>query len=219
MRASTALSSDPLLGRADWIQAAFRILIVDGIEAVKIMSLAKTLGVTRGSFYWHFGDRDDLLDALFQRWETTNTQGIIDALSRSYDLTAGILALFDCWIDIEGFDARLDSAIRDWARRDARVRDAVRAADNARIQALTEFYERNGFAPSDAFIRARILYHAQVGYYALHPRESLHDRIGYLEAYFRGFTGQDLDPDVAAAFKKRHLKLAEEESTNRNAKP
>ena len=117
------------LGRADWVVAALEILANEGIEAVRITRLAADLGVTRGSFYWHFKDRDDLLAALIEAWEARNTSALIEALEGSGDLIDAVLAIFEIWMTDEPFAPRLDAAMRDWARRDAAVRRVVERAD------------------------------------------------------------------------------------------
>ncbi len=193
------------LGRADWIGQGLRLLIEEGVEAIRITRLAEAMGVTRGSFYWHFRDRDDLLDALLDRWQATNTAAVVAALDQASDLTGGILELFDVWLDSDRFDPRLDSAIRDWARRSEPVRHVVEAADLTRVTAIAAFFSRNGFPDPDALVRARILYFSQVGYYALAIDETLVQRFSYLEAYFEGFTGRALDPEIAAGYRAQHL--------------
>src|SRR3546814_7876785 len=76
------------------------------IDSLKITRLAAALGVTRGGFYWHFRDRADLLDAVLAQWERQNTRAIVGAADAALDLTSGILALFDVWVDAERFDPR-----------------------------------------------------------------------------------------------------------------
>ena len=191
--------------REDWIEAGLGLLVSKGVDAVRITRLADTLGVTRGSFYWHFKDRDDLLEELIGRWLRANTAAITAAADGALDLTSGILALFETWLEAERFDPRLDSAMRDWARRSAKVRAAVQAADDERVRAIADLFARNGYADTDAFIRARIIYFTQVGYYALGIREPMAKRFHYLEAYFEGFSGQTLDPNIAAAYRAKHL--------------
>jgi AcrR family transcriptional regulator len=75
-----AVESVVPLSRGDWVAVALGILADEGIEAVRITRLAVDLGVTRGSFYWHFKDRDDLLAALIAAWEARNTKALIDTL-------------------------------------------------------------------------------------------------------------------------------------------
>ncbi|MEI9851478.1 MAG: TetR/AcrR family transcriptional regulator [Sphingomonas sp.] len=60
------------LGREDWIALARKVLVQSGIEDVKVVPLADRMQVTRGSFYWHFANRKDLLDALLSDWEVRN---------------------------------------------------------------------------------------------------------------------------------------------------
>ncbi len=191
------------LTRAEWIDAARALLVAEGIEAVKILRLAERLGVTRGSFYWHFADRADLLDALLALWMRQNTRAVIDAVDAALDLTAGILGLFDVWVDAARFDPDLDAAMRDWARRSPKVRRAVEKADDARVKAIADLFARDGYAATEAFIRARIIYFTQVGYHALGIHETLAERFSYIESYFTGFTGRILPPEIAAAYRAR----------------
>ena len=126
------------LGRGDWIEAALKLLIEEGESAVRITRLAEALGVTRGGFYWHFKDRADLLDALLQTWGNKNTKGMVEAVEGAEDLTSAVLDLFAAWIDRRRFDPRLDSALREWARRSAKVKRAVKRADDLRVRALAK---------------------------------------------------------------------------------
>lgn len=196
---------EPRLNRTDWISAALRLLIDEGIDAVRITRLAETLSVTRGSFYWHFKDRGDLCDAIIAHWERTNTAAILTAVTATTSLDKGILALFDAWLDATRFEPRLDSAMRDWARRSDRVRTSVEAADEARIAAISDMFSAHGFDGTEAFIRARIIYFTQVGYYALGIDETLVQRFEYLEAYYVGFTGRPLDADLAQDYRSKYL--------------
>ena len=192
------------LGRADWIEAALVLLAAEGVEAVRITRLAERLGVTRGSFYWHFKHRDDLLAALIKAWEKRNTGAMIEAIADKDDLIDAVLALFELWMADEPFAPRLDAAMRDWARRSDKVSRTVERADNKRLKAIARAFEAAGFEPTEAFIRARILYFTQVGYYALDVHETLAKRTSYAAAYIKGFTGLELDPERAAR-NRRHL--------------
>jgi len=191
----------------DWIDCALTALVQSGVEGVQITELARRLDVTRGSFYWHFESREALLDALLAEWRARNTGVMVEALDGAKTLDEGILALFSVWVDHRRFDPRLDQAIRDWARRSSSLRAAVKTEDAARVRSIATFYERQGYAPDDAAIRARIIYFTQISYYALQMEEdeSLTERMGYLEAYFRGFTGREIDPAVAAAYRRNML--------------
>ncbi len=204
------------LCRRDWVEMGLRLLVDEGIDAVKITRLAQALGVTRGSFYWHFKDRADLLDQLLDHWQRHNTAAVVAAAETAQDLTEGILALFDAWIDADRFDPRLDSALRDWARQTPRIKTAVAEADQARVAAFAALYQRAGYEKTEAFIRARILYFAQVGYYALNIEEPDAQRISFLESYFKGFTGRDMDPARAAAHRAKFLAGAAQRNRSQN---
>ncbi len=62
-------SETPRLSRDDWLDAAFAAVVEGGFDAVRVLTLADRLGVTRGSFYWHFADHAELVTALLQRWQ------------------------------------------------------------------------------------------------------------------------------------------------------
>ncbi|KLK90088.1 hypothetical protein AA309_27675 [Microvirga vignae] len=193
------------LGRSDWLATAVQIFLSEGIEAVRITRLADALSVTRGSFYWHFKDRDDLLDGLIAFWSQKNTAAILSAIEGAGTLLDGILAIFDAWIDPGRFDPRLDQAMRDWARRSDAVRSAVAEADDIRVRAIEALFARFGYGSPEAFIRARIFYFTQIGYYALSLEEPLAQRLSYLEAYYETFTGVPMDSEAAAAYRSKHL--------------
>jgi len=191
------------LSAEDWIDCALQTLIENGIEAVQITALARRLDVTRGSFYWHFESREALLDALLTHWRRQNTGVMVEALTGADSLDTGILALFSVWVDDARFDPKLDQAVRDWARHSDTLHGAVKSEDDARVAAIAEFYARHGYQQPEAFIRARVLYYTQISYYALakDQDEDMTDRLGFLEVYFRAFTGRDIDPDVAHAYR------------------
>src|ERR671922_6013 len=73
------------LSRERWIAAALDALADGGMAAVAVEPLAARLGVTKGSFYWHFRDRDELLTAALQEWERTGTEELIKRLDQIAD--------------------------------------------------------------------------------------------------------------------------------------
>jgi AcrR family transcriptional regulator len=192
------------LTREDWVSAALEVLIRDGVERVKVLPLAHRLQVTRGSFYWHFKDRTELLDTLLDRWTRKNTQGLVaQARKGGKAIIPAVLNVFELWLGAARFDPKLDFAIREWGRRSARVRAIVEAADEERVAALTRMFRRAGYRGSDAFIRARVLYAMQIGYFALEVREPLEQRLRYVAAYLRSFTGVEPPRATVQAFVRR----------------
>ena len=196
-------SRSPRLSREDWLVDALAVLVSRGVDAVQITHLARRLGVTRGSFYWHFENREALLDALLAEWRARNSDVMLSALANAESLQDGILALFNVWVDHKRFDPALDQAVRDWARHAGEVRAIVAAEDDARVEAIARFFARHGYLEAEAFIRGRVIYFTQLSYYALGIAEPIDTRLGYLSAYFLTFTGRELDADAAQRFRQR----------------
>lgn len=188
------------LQRSDWIRAALESLMADGIDAVQITTLSKSLSVTRGSFYWHFENREALLAVLIAEWRAKNSGTMTVALEKSASLQDAILDLFAVWVDHERFDPSLDQAVRDWARRSSDVRSIVEKEDENRVAAIAAMFERFGCDDTEAFIRARVIYFTQLSYYALNIDEPLTKRASYLSAYYRVFTGQEIEDHAAMEF-------------------
>ena len=176
--------------REDWIEVALNTLIEEGIEQIKVMILAKKLGVSRASFYWYFEDRQVLLDELINIWRATNTASLIEqALKPASSIVESIANVFSCWMDIESFNPRLDAAIRAWAHQDKAINQLVDEEDNKRLDAIKTMFIAHGYPSKEAFIRARVLYFMQIGYYALEIQESFDTRFSYFEPYIVSFTG------------------------------
>jgi AcrR family transcriptional regulator len=129
-------------GAADVSQ--HRALAAGGPDAVRIEPLAQTLGVTRGGFYWHFGDRGALLEEMLDTWERTEGERG-DARARLHRLFA--LA------STTGELLAIDLAVRDWARRDEAVAERLRRVDNRRMDYLRSLF--GGFCPDDDEVEVR----------------------------------------------------------------
>lgn len=158
----------PRRDRDDWLDTARRALIEGGVDRVKVDPLAGLLGVTTGSFYHHFTNRQELLDGLLAHWATRNSESWFQAVREAGpDANAQLDALFDTWVEESAYDPAYDSAVRDWARTSPTVEAAVRGVDDQRIALLQQVFERFGYDPDRAFIRARVTYFHQVGYQAM----------------------------------------------------
>ncbi|MDM0043868.1 TetR/AcrR family transcriptional regulator [Variovorax dokdonensis] len=145
----------------DWIRAATELLIHRSIDAVRVDVLAKILEVTRGSFYWHFADRDDLLKQVLLDWQEQQTEQIIARYRKqgvqSAELIKELVALpFHGRAAMKG--ASVELAIRAWARRDEMARRVVDAVDAKRLAYLEECFSNLGFVLPDAKARAFLLY-------------------------------------------------------------
>ncbi|WP_224814262.1 TetR/AcrR family transcriptional regulator [Hasllibacter sp. MH4015] len=194
----------------DWLATARDVLIRDGAGEVKILTLAQHLGVSRSSFYWYFGSRADLLEALLDDWEARNTAPILHQCTLPSDtITEGLCNFFMCFVDDTIFEPHLDFAIREWSRRDARVRGRIDAADTARLAAVTGMFRAHGYNAEEADIRARILYFMQIGYHALELREAMETRMGRLAGFLEHFTGRAPSEAEIADFTAFALKVAQ----------
>ena len=191
------------LQRFDWLLSALKLFVSEGIDAVRITRLADELSVSRGSFYWHFKNREDLIEALVGYWRDKNTSAIREAVDPASSLCDGILRFFETCIDHSKFDPRLDLAVREWARRSPEIRLLVDQADELRIESFSAFFGRFGYAMPEALIRARTIYFSQIGFYALDVQEPIATRIQYTATYFECFTGKLADPLEIEAFNQR----------------
>lgn len=194
-------------GSADlWLDAAYQLLIEGGVEAVKVMPLAERLGLSRTSFYWHFADREALLDGLIARWQSRNTANLVARTEQPAEtITAAVLNLFDCWILQDLFDSRLEFAIRTWALTDPALAKTLAAADALRIAAIKAMFLRFGYSDAEADIRAHTVYLTQIGYISMRMDEPLVPRLERIPPYALTFTGLAPSPAEIAAFRQRHL--------------
>jgi AcrR family transcriptional regulator len=130
------------LGRADWIRAAFARLAQDGIDAVRVEVLARDLHVSKGSFYWHFRDRDELAGAMLEQWDE-NESAWVETAADERSAAARWAELVKHLTD--DAHSRPEAALRDWARRDPRVAERAREIERKRRGYIAEVLEDVGF--------------------------------------------------------------------------
>lgn len=153
------------LGKRDWTKAGLRAMAEGGVGAVRVERLAEALQVTKGSFYWHFKDRTELLEAMLADWQARATNDVIARVEvEGGDAGARLRTLFAIVVQSDG---RLDQAVRAWAAQDAQARRAQRQVDQRRLGYLNALFQELGFAPADAAARARLVYHALIGQFMI----------------------------------------------------
>jgi AcrR family transcriptional regulator len=152
------------LTKADWADAAMAAFEKGGIDAVLVLPLANALGVSRGSFYWHFRDRNALLLEVLARWSKTRTDDIIAAVEGGGGAPSSRLRqlLETCARD----DGHLEMALRAWAQTDAAARRFVSAVDARRVNYLEALIAEATRQKSGTETKARIVYAAWLGEYA-----------------------------------------------------
>ena len=170
-----------------WVAAATEMLVDQGIDSVRVDTLARTLKVTRGSFYWHFRDREDLLRAVLQAWRTRATEQLTKRLESAHDdpreQVRDLISLpFRGRSAVRA--ARIELAIRAWARRDAMARAFVDEADASRIGYIAQVFSSLGFGIAEARSRAFMLYSYEVAESLLAAQGSesqRHERARFVE--------------------------------------
>jgi AcrR family transcriptional regulator len=188
-----------------WLEAAYDALLEGGVDAVKILPLAKKLKLSRTSFYWFFRDREELLAALIARWRDKNTGNLVRrAEAYAESIAEATLNVFDCWLDTALFDAKFEFAIRSWALQSEEILGEVQSADNARLEALGRMFARFGHEPVAADVRARTLYLVQIGYISMQTEEELELRLKRIPEYVAIFTGTVPEQREIDRFLSRH---------------
>lgn len=162
------------LARTDWLNAAIEVLCDGGIAAVSIVQLANTLGVTRGSFYHHFTDREDLLCAMLDYWEKRWTVDIREQVSDRQLPPADMLrALVQAIRDNRA--AVYDAPFRAWALHDPLARTTLEKVDTFRLDYIRSLFKAASFTGIDAENRARLLLYYEMSdpaFFASHDPES-----------------------------------------------
>ncbi|HEY0253703.1 MAG TPA: TetR/AcrR family transcriptional regulator [Kofleriaceae bacterium] len=151
---------EPRLSAADWETAALDALAEDGLAGIAVEALARKLGVTKGSFYWHFADRDALLAAALARWETSYTDNLIAQLGEIRDPRARLARLF-ALVTSGGRGDRIHIGLANSPH--ALVRKTLARASHRRIAFLESCYAELGQPKAIARRSALIAYAAYVG--------------------------------------------------------
>jgi AcrR family transcriptional regulator len=127
------------LGREDWLRAARLALLRGGVDAVRVERLSRDLNVTKGSFYWHFKDREELLELLLREWEEELVFDIIPRLQgrRGRDALRLLARLMIKRVPLgEHGELPSDAAVLTWAAVSPEVAQRVNRAEKKRIKAL-----------------------------------------------------------------------------------
>lgn len=171
------------LGRQDWVKTGLAVLAESGVEAVRVEPLAKRMKVTKGSFYWHFKDRNDLLDAILAEWVQIDTSSIIERVNQvDADPKTRLLQLFELAVADNGLtpglaDGRIENAIRAWATSDKKVAELIAQVDEQRLNYTKDLFLEIGFSETEALVRARLAYYSLVGEFTIGVRTNPADRL------------------------------------------
>jgi AcrR family transcriptional regulator len=176
VRYRTAIADASALTPDDWAFAAVRAIAEGGVDNVKVERLARRLGVTKGSFYWHFRNRAAVVAAAMALWERVATTDLIEKLERIEDPVARLRALFASTL-ADDADGSLDAALA--ARTDDPVvAPVVGRVTVARLAFLERCYGGMGLAPAVAAAQARVAYSTYLGYFQLRRSLPEDDLVG-----------------------------------------
>lgn len=153
-----------------WVDTAIDVLAKEGVSGLRVEVLAKRCGVTKGSFYWHFRDRQALLDAILERWR----EGRIRDIEKTTSGLAGhereqlhhVIEVYGASRNRKGMAIEL--AVRDWARHDARAAAVVESVDLYRLECTRRLFVSVGMTDAEAKSRSLLLYACVFGLSLMH---------------------------------------------------
>ncbi|NLC61675.1 MAG: TetR/AcrR family transcriptional regulator [Gammaproteobacteria bacterium] len=153
------------LSAEDWAQAALDLIAEQGVAAVAVEPLARRLGVTKGSFYWHFPSRDALLQAALERWETGEQEaifGALEAITDPHERLRGLILMVASEMQTHVIYSALLQALDHPI-----VQPVIGRVSERRLEYLTASFRQVGFDRPQAQHRARLAYSAYVGFLQL----------------------------------------------------
>ena len=145
----------PTVSREGWIKGAWTLLAEAGDEALRVEVLARRLKITKGSFYWHFADREALLKAVLERWERGESEGLTATLHGGDGKPKAQLRALLAWLAPRLGD---EAGLRLWARRDKRTAQRVATIDAQRLSVLEKAFAQTGSGKKESAARARLAY-------------------------------------------------------------
>ena len=143
----------------DWIDFALTTLARDGSDALKADVLARKLGVSRGSFYWHFSNLGTFHAQVIEHWRQTATEAIICDLEQYESGEKRLEAL----LRHIGHGGALEVRMRTWADKNAEAARALRGIDRRRREYMERMLAEAGISPPLAATRAQLLYWIYLG--------------------------------------------------------
>lgn len=169
------------LTRDDWISGAWDMLGVNGLDGVRVEPLARRLGVTKGSFYWHFKDRQQLVEALLDRWFLIWDDQMSPRMEQAADPADRVWALFE---SVVGRVTRGQTvSLRMLSHSDADVARRIEERDAQRLAFLMEQLVAIGFSSDEARVRGQVYQTIMTGEYLRSGGLPLEERIARARSY------------------------------------
>ena len=153
------------LSREAWVKAATRLIAREGVQAVAVEPLAVALGVTKGSFYWHFKNRDELIHAVLEAWEQDQSVDVVSRYAGIEDPRRRLrVLLFAAFEDVENGTFSAALAV---SSQDPQVQPYLQRATERRLAFGIEAFQALGLSEKEARERALLAYAAYAGYFQL----------------------------------------------------
>jgi AcrR family transcriptional regulator len=163
------------LRREDWLKHALETLRREGVSGLRVEPLARSLGVTTGSFYWHFSDRQELLTSVLDHWTETMTRDIAVRMTSQDEPLHQLDSLLTETARRD--QSRHEIAIRNWAVFDDQADGAVRRVDECRMAYVNGLFLQLGFSEKQAGVRARMFIFYSIGEAGFSIHDSLDRRL------------------------------------------
>jgi len=181
---TTPSAEKSTLSASDWEQAALDLIAEKGVSALAVEPLARRLGITKGSFYWHFASRDELLEQALKRWERRDVEHLARSLD-SDEAAADRLAEFILRTSRQNRSHQIHAALCA-ASDHPRVKPVIERITQRRLKYLGKAFRELGMDDDAARHRARLTYTSYVGYIQLQIRGMAPERgSDEFEAYVR----------------------------------
>lgn len=170
-QAQASIDQSERLSKQDWIGAALLEVGKGGVARVRIEVLARALGVTKGSFYWHFKDREALLREMLRFWQQTLTSAVGRYVRSKIETPRDRLKyLFGLASedrdDVPG--GTIEHALREWARSSELAHRAISEVDGERLTIIAEIYRDMGMGKSRADAAALLALSHLIGVNVIH---------------------------------------------------
>ncbi|MFN2593654.1 MAG: TetR/AcrR family transcriptional regulator [Actinomycetota bacterium] len=190
-------STQTRLTPEDWARAALSAIARGGIGAVAVEPIAAALGATKGSFYWHFQNRDALIEAALEEWERQSTDAVIEALEHESDPAVRLKRIFAGTFEMGRSQRAIEIALLNPGHRTAQR--TVRRVVERRITYIADQLEKLGWGTDEALDRAVLIAYIYVGHLQIAhvaPRMIGDDsRQRYVELIFDSLVAQKAFPD------------------------
>ncbi len=171
------------LCQEEWLERALEVVSGEGGAKLRIATLVEAVGVTKGSFYWHFKSRDDFVRRLIDHWHERYTLTVSSRLDESQASAAEKLRKLMKMVFVEQL-TRHDLAIRSWAIAEPKLRDLVKRTDDYRLDYLRQLFAGVGFDKEASELRARVFLGEAAWEAARMQRMSRSERERNAEAFF-----------------------------------